>query len=92
LVPLPLSAEAAKDRMTAGLSARIDSPVGVAARMMLDAGAVTVQAVSSSSLPPVQGMLQQYLGVAQELVRTVTEASEFVVVRAAGPRGGRGQG
>jgi len=87
LVPLPLSAEAAKDRATAGLSARIDSPVGVAVRMMLDAGAVTVHAVSSSSLPPVPGPLQQYLGVAQELVRAVAEASEFVVVRASGPPG-----
>ena len=89
LVPLPLSAEAAKDRMTAGLSARIDSPVGVAARMMLDAGAVTVHAVSSSSLPAVPGPLQRYLGVAQELARAVAEASEFVMVRASGPRGGR---
>jgi len=87
LVPLSVSAQAAKDRATAGLSARIDSPVGVAARMMLDAGAVTVHAVSSSSLPPVPGPLQQYLGVAQELVRAVAEASEFVVVRASCPPG-----
>ena len=87
LVPLPLSAEAAKDRATAGLSARIDSPVGVAARMMLDAGAVTVHAVSSSSLPPVPGPLQEYLGVARELVRAVAEASDFVAVRASGPPG-----
>ena len=87
LVPLSLSARAAKDRATAGLSARVTSPVGVAARMMLDAGAVTVHALSSSSLPPVPGPLQQYLGVAQELVRAVAEASEFVVVRASGPPG-----
>ena len=86
LVPLSLSARAAKDRATAGLSARIDSPVGVAARMMLDAGAVTVHAVWSS-LAPVPGPLQQYLGGAQELVRGVAEASEFVVVRASGPPG-----
>ena len=87
LVPLALSAEAAKDRATAGLSARMDSPVSVAAQMMLDAGAVTVHAVLSSSLPPVPGPLQQYLGVAQELVRAVAEASEFVVVRASSQPG-----
>ena len=87
LVPLALSAQAAKDRATAGLSARMASPVGVAARMMLDAGAVTVHAMSSSSLPPVPGPLQEYLGVASELVRAVAEASEFVVVRASCPPG-----
>lgn len=87
LVPLPLSAQAAKDRTTAGLAARMASPVGVAARMMLDAGAVTVHAVSSSSLPPVPGPLQEYLGVSAGLVRAVAEASEFVVVRASCPPG-----
>ncbi len=87
LVPLALSAEAAKDRATAGLSARMATPVGVAARMMLDTGAVTVHATSASSLPPVPGPLQEYLGVAQELVRTVAEASQFVVVRASCPPG-----
>ena len=87
LVPLPLSAQAAKDRATAGLSARVASPVAVAARMMLDGGALTVHAVSSSSLPPVPGPLQEYLGVARELVRTVAEASDFVAVRASGPPG-----
>ena len=63
------------------------SPVGIATRMMLDAGAVTVHAMSSSSLPPVPGPLQEYLGVASELVRAVAEASEFVVVRASCPPG-----
>ena len=87
LVPLSLSAQAAKDRMTAGLSVRITSPVGVAVRLMLDAGAVTVHPMSSSSLPPVPAPLQEYLGVAPELVRAVAEASEFVVVRASGPPG-----
>jgi hypothetical protein len=87
LVPLALSAQAAKDRATAGLSARVPSPVGVAARMMLDAGAVTVHAMSSSSLPPVPGPLQEYLGVAGELIRTVAEASDFVVIRASCPPG-----
>jgi hypothetical protein len=87
LVPLALSAEAAKERATAGLSARMTSPVGVAARMMLDAGAVTVHAMSSSSLPPVPGPLQEYLGVAGELIRTVAEASDFVVIRASCPPG-----
>ena len=53
LVPLALSAQAARDRATVGLSALMASPVGIAARMMLDAGAVTVHAMSSSSLPPV---------------------------------------
>jgi hypothetical protein len=87
LVPLALSAQAARDRATVGLSARMASPVGIAARMMLDAGAVTVHAMSSSSLPPVPGLLQEYLGVASELVRAVAEASEFVVVRASCPPG-----
>ncbi len=87
LVPLSVSAQAAKDRATAGLSARVASPVGVAARMMLDAGAVTIHVVSSSSLPPVPAPLQEYLGVARELVRVVAEASEFVVVRASCPPG-----
>ncbi len=87
LVPLALSAQAAKDRATAGLSARVASPVAVAARMMLDAGAMTVHAVSSSALPPVPGPLQEYLGVARELARTIAEAGEFVAVRACGPPG-----
>jgi hypothetical protein len=87
LVPLALSAQAAKDRATAGLSARVPSPVGVAARLMLDAGAVTVHAMSSSLLPPVPGPLQEYLGVAGELIRTVAEASDFVVIRASCPPG-----
>jgi hypothetical protein len=87
LVPLALSAQAAKDRAAVGLSARMASPVGIATRMMLDAGAVTVHAMSSSSLPPVPGPLQEYLGVASELVRAVAEASEFVVVRASCPPG-----
>ena len=87
LVPAALSAQAARDRATAGLSASMTSPVGVAARMMLDAGAVTVEAASSSSLPPLPGRLQEYLGVAPELVQAVTGASEFIVVRAMGPPG-----
>jgi hypothetical protein len=82
LVPVSLSARAAKESVAVGLSARLASPVGVAARMMLDAGAVTVEAVPSSSLPPLSGQLQEYLGVDPELVRVVTEASEFVAVRA----------
>ena len=87
LLPLSLSAQAAGDRVTAGLSARMASPVGIAVRMMLDAGAVTVNAMSSSSLPPVPAPLQEYLGVAPELVRAVAEADEFVVVRASCPPG-----
>ena len=87
LLPLSLSAQAAGDRVTAGLSARMASPVGIAVRMMLDAGAVTVNAMSSSSLPPVPAPLQEYLGVAPELVRAVAEAGEFVVVRASCPPG-----
>src|SRR5215471_7693328 len=58
LVPVALSAAAARDRAAAGLAARVASPVGVAARMMLDAGTVTVAAVPSSSLPPFGGRLQ----------------------------------
>ena len=87
LVPLSLSAQAAKDRASAGLSARLPSPVGVAARMMLDTGAVTVHAMSSSSVPPVAAPLQEHLGVASELVRAVAEASQFIVVRASCPPG-----
>jgi hypothetical protein len=82
LVPVTLSAQDAKDRTAAGLSARLVSPLGVAARTMLDAGTVIVEAKPSSSLPPLPGWLQEYLGVAPELVRAVTEAGEFVVVRA----------
>jgi hypothetical protein len=82
LVPVALSAQDAKERTAAGLSARLVSPLGVAARMMLDAGTVIVEAKPSSSLPPLPGWLQEYLGVAPELVRAVTEAGEFVVVRA----------
>ncbi len=82
LVPVALSAQAAKDRATAGLSARTASPVGVAARMMLDAGTVTVQVMPSSSLPPIPAPLQEFLGVDPELVRAVAAAREFVMVRA----------
>jgi hypothetical protein len=82
LVPVALSAQAAKDRAAAALAARLASPVGVAARMMLDAGAMTVQAMPSLSLPPLPSELQEYLGVGPDLVRAVTEASDFVVVRA----------
>jgi len=87
LVPVALTVQAAKDRATAGLSAGPASPVSVAARMMLDAGAVTVEAMSSSSLPPLPGRLQEYLGVAPELVQAVTEARDFIVIRALGPPG-----
>ena len=57
------------------------------ARMMLDAGATQVEAMPSSSLPPLPGPLQEYLGVAPELVRAVAAASEFVVVRTSYPPG-----
>ena len=87
LVPLRLPAQAAKDRAAAELSARVIGPVGVAARMMLDAGATQVEAMPSSSLPPLPGPLQEYLGVAPELVRAVAAASEFVVVRTSYPPG-----
>ena len=87
LVPLPLPAQAAKDRAAAELSARAIGPVGVAARMMLEAGATQLEAMPSSSLPPLPGPLQEYLGVAPELVRAVAAASEFVVVRASHPPG-----
>ena len=36
LVPVALSAQVAQARVAAGLDARLASPVGVAARMMLD--------------------------------------------------------
>src|SRR5215471_14851000 len=60
LVPVALSAQAAQDRAAAGLAVRVTSPVGVAARTMLDAGTVTVKAVPSSSLPPFGGRLREY--------------------------------
>jgi hypothetical protein len=82
LVPVALSAQAAQDRAAAGLSARLTSPVGVAARMMLDAGTVTVTAVPSSSLPPFGVRLQEYLGVDPGLIQAVTAAGEFVMIRA----------
>lgn len=82
LVPVALSAQAAKDRVTAELSARMTGPVGVAARMMLDAGALSLEAVPSSSLPALPGQLQASLGIAPELVSVVTGATEFVVVQA----------
>jgi len=82
LVPMGLSDQAAKERAAAGLSARLASPVGVAARMMLEQGSVTIAATPSSSVPPLPTQLQEYLGVAPGLVRAVTEASRLVVVRA----------
>jgi hypothetical protein len=82
LVPVALSAAAARDRAAAGLAARVASPVGVAARMMLDAGTVTVAVVPSSSLPPFGGRLQEHRGVDPGLVRVVTAAAEFVMIRA----------
>lgn len=87
LVPLPLPVQAAKDRAAAELRARVPGPVGVAARMMLDAGATQLEAMPSSSLPPLPGPLQEYLGVAPELVRAVAAASEFVLVRTLYPPG-----
>jgi len=50
--------------------------------MMLDAGTVTVAAVSSSSLPPFGVRLQEYLGVDPGLIQAVTAAGEFVMIRA----------
>jgi hypothetical protein len=49
LVPAALSPRAAQDLTVAGLDARAGSPVAVAARMMLDAGAVTIASVPSSA-------------------------------------------
>jgi hypothetical protein len=82
LVPVALSAQAARERAAAGLAARVASPIGVAARMMLDAGTVTVAAVPSSSLPSFGGRLQEYRGLDPGLVRVVTVAAEFVMIRA----------
>lgn len=82
LVPVGLSAQAARERAAAGLAARVASPVGVAARMMLDAGTVTVAAVPSSSLPPFGGRLQEHQGPCPGLVRVVTAAAQFVMIRA----------
>jgi hypothetical protein len=49
---------------------------------MLDDGTVTVAAVPSSSLPPFGGRLQEHRGVDPGLVRGVTAAAEFVMIRA----------
>ena len=82
LVPVALSAAAARDRAAAGLDARVASPVGVAARMMLDAGTVTAAAVPSSSLPPFGVGLREHPGADPELARVVAAAGEFVMIRA----------
>ena len=82
LVPVALSAQAARERAAAGLAARVASPVGVAARTMLEAGTVTIAAVPSSSLPPFGGRLQESQGLDPRLVRVVTAAAEFVMIRA----------
>ena len=82
LVPVALPAQVARDRTAAGLDTRVARPVGVAARMMLDAGTVTVAAVPSSSLPPFGGRLQEYPGADPGLIRVVTTAGEFVMIRA----------
>jgi len=82
LVPVALSAQAAQDRAVAGLDARAGSPVAVAARMMLDTGAVTVASVPSSSLSLSGVRRQEYLGADPELVRVVVAAGEFVIIRA----------
>src|SRR5690349_20034262 len=49
LVPAALSPRAAQDLTVAGLDARAGSPVAVAARMMLDAGAVTIASAPYSA-------------------------------------------
>ena len=82
LVPVALSAQAARERAAAGLAARVASPVGVAARTMLEAGTVTIAAVPSSSLPSFGGRLQESQGLDPRLVRVVTAAAEFVMIRA----------
>ena len=82
LVPVALSPRAAQDLTVAGLDARAGSPVAVAARMMLDAGAVTIASVPSSSLSLSGVRLQEYQGAHPELVRVVTAAGEFVMIRA----------
>src|ERR1700757_1519637 len=80
LVPVALSAQVAQARVAAGLDARLATPVGVAARMMLDAGTVTVTAVPSSSLPPFGVRLQENPEVDPELVRVVSAAGGVVMV------------
>jgi hypothetical protein len=82
LVPAALSARAAQDLTVAGLDARAGSPVAVAARMMLDAGAVTIASVPSSSVSLSGVGLQEFQGAHPELVRVVTAAGEFVMIRA----------
>jgi hypothetical protein len=82
LVPVALPARAAQDRAAARLADRLGSPVGVAARMMLDAGELTVAAVPPSSLPPLGVGRHDYLDVDPGLVRAVTSAGEFVMIRA----------
>ena len=81
LVPVALSAAAARDRAAAGLAARVASPVGVAARMMLDSGTLTVAVVPSSSLPPFGGP-PGHRGVDPGLAGVVTATAEFVMIRA----------
>jgi len=82
LVPVALPAAAAQDRAAAGLADRMRSPVGVAARMMLDAGELTVSAVPSSSLPSLGVRRHEYPGDDPGLIRAVTAAGEFAMIRA----------
>lgn len=87
LVPVPLSGAAVPGRLASLLPGRLAGPVGAAARIMLDAGAVTAEAMASSSMPPLPSWLQRHLGVAPELVRVVEEAAELVLFQAAAEPG-----
>ena len=87
LVPATLPDQAVKERVKSALSAHVPDPVGLAARKMLDVGAVMVAVQPSSGLPPLPVALQKHLGVPQELLRAVTSASRFVVCSASWPPG-----
>jgi hypothetical protein len=85
--PEPRSGADLKERLGALLAARLAGPAGAAAEMMLAAGAVTAEALPSSSMPPLPAWLQNHLGVPAELIRSVEQASELVLIQAAAEPG-----
>lgn len=87
LVPATLDAAEAKEHTRAALAEHVPVPVRTAAGKMLQVGAVHVDTLPSTALPSLSAGLQEHLGVASDLVRTVTSASAFVVVGAEWPPG-----
>jgi len=87
LVPVPRSGRPAAERLTSLLPGRAPGAAGAAARLMLEAGAITAEPVASSAMPPLPAWLQRHLGVPPELVAVVEEATELVLLQAAAEPG-----